>query len=108
MPDLRLADDLSLHYEEWGDAEAPAVLLLHGFTSDLRSWAPVVEPLADEYRVVAMDLRGHGISSAPEDPAAYTMEAYAGDVHALLDALEIPLCAVVGSSFGGMIALQFA
>jgi pimeloyl-ACP methyl ester carboxylesterase len=108
MADLALSDDISLHYEEWGAADSPAVLLLHGFTSDLRAWAPVVEPLAEEYRVVALDLRGHGQSSAPADPAAYTMETYAGDVHALLDALEIGLCAVVGSSFGGMIALQVA
>lgn len=108
MPDLPLADDMSLYYEEWGDPESPAVLLLHGFTADLRSWAQVIPELAEEYRVVALDLRGHGKSSAPEDPAAYAIEVFAEDVRALLNHLEIDLCALVGSSFGGMVALQFA
>lgn len=108
MPDLPLADDLSLYYEEWGDPESPAVLLLHGFTADLRSWAPIVPALSEDYRVIALDLRGHGKSSAPPDPAAYSIEAFAEDVRALLHHLEIELCALVGSSFGGMVALQFA
>ncbi len=101
-------DGLTLNYETWGDTESPAVILLHGFTGDLRSWAPHVEALAGDYRVIALDMRGHGLSSAPDDLASYTIEAYAADLAALLDHLEIDLCAVVGSSFGGMVALQFA
>ncbi len=108
MPTLALSDDLTLNYESWGDPEAPAVVLLHGFTSDLRMWAPHVGPLCDDYHVVTIDLRGHGASSAPEEMGTYTMEGYADDVRAVLDALEVQVCALVGCSFGGMIALQFA
>lgn len=101
-------DGITLNYEDIGDPEAPAVVLLHGFTSDLRSWAPILEDLTADYRAIALDLRGHGKSSAPEDLDAYTIEALAGDVAALLDHLEVDICVVVGSSFGGMVALQFA
>ncbi|WP_322796747.1 alpha/beta fold hydrolase [Tepidiforma sp.] len=101
-------DGLTFAYETWGDPEAPAVVLLHGFTSDLRMWHPVVERIAGDYAVIAMDLRGHGQSAAPEDLSLYTAELLAGDVGALLDHLGVDLCVLVGCSFGGMIALQYA
>ncbi|MCC6387597.1 MAG: alpha/beta fold hydrolase [Dehalococcoidia bacterium] len=108
MPELTLDDAAILHYEEWGDTEAPAVVLLHGFTSDLRMWKAHAEALSEEYRVIAVDLRGHGASGAPEDLDTYTMERYAEDVRQLLAALGVDLCALVGCSFGGMVALQVA
>lgn len=101
-------DGITINYEDMGDREAPAVVLLHGFTADLRSWAPLCEELTADYRAIAIDLRGHGLSSAPEDLDAYTIEALTADVAALLDHLEIDICALAGSSFGGMVALQFA
>ncbi len=108
MPTLTLPDDISINYETWGDPAAPPVVLLHGFTSGLRMWAPHVEPLSEDYFVVAPDLRGHGLSSAPEDLEGYSIEIYADDVRALLDHLGGDVCAMVGCSFGGMVALQFA
>lgn len=101
-------DGITINYEDAGDPEAPAVVLLHGFTSDLRSWSPVLGELTADYRALAVDLRGHGFSSAPEDLDSYSIESLAGDVAALLDHLEVDVCALVGSSFGGMVALQFA
>ncbi len=101
-------EGLTFAYETAGDPAAPAVVLLHGFTSDLRMWYELVGEFARRYFVVALDLRGHGRSSAPEDLDAYAAEKLAADVRALLDHLGIDLCALVGSSFGGMIALQFA
>lgn len=108
MPELTLDDAAILHYEEWGDTEAPAVVLLHGFTSDLRMWKAHAEALSEEYRAIAIDLRGHGASGAPEDLDTYTMERYAEDIRQLLAALGVDLCALVGCSFGGMVALQVA
>lgn len=108
MPELTLDDGVVLHYQEWGDAEAPAVVLLHGFTADLRMWKAHAEALAEEYRVIAPDLRAHGASGAPEELESYTMERYAEDIRELLNALGVDLCALVGCSFGGMVALQFA
>jgi pimeloyl-ACP methyl ester carboxylesterase len=108
MPEVVTPDGLSINYVDSGDAAAPAVILLHGFTADLRMWMPVSEALARDYRVIAPDLRGHGRTGAPEDLDDYTMERYEGDVLALLDALEIDVAAVVGCSFGGMIAVCLA
>mgnify|MGYP002382384891 CR=1 FL=1 len=107
MPEITTGD-LNIYYGEAGDTEAPAVVLLHGFTSDNRMWLPVVDSLIQDYRVIAPDMRGHGFTTAPEDLDSYTMEAYAADLAALLDALEIDVCALVGCSFGGMVALHFA
>ena len=53
-------DGFSIYYEEAGDTESPAVLLLHGFTSDHRMWLPVAEQLSEDYRIIVPDLRGHG------------------------------------------------
>lgn len=107
MPEIT-TDDLTMYYGEAGDTEAPAVVLLHGFTSDSRMWLPVIDSLSQDYRVIAPDMRGHGATTSPEDIDSYTMEAYATDVLTLLDALEVDVCALVGCSFGGMVALHFA
>jgi pimeloyl-ACP methyl ester carboxylesterase len=101
-------DGLSMYYEEAGDAESPAVVLLHGFTADNRMWLPSAALLSEDYRVIAPDMRGHGATTAPEDVDSYTIEAYADDLRALLDHLEVDICVVAGCSFGGMVALQFA
>ncbi len=108
MPSFTIGDDFSVSYDEWGDPEAPPVVLLHGFTSSNRMWIGQVGPLARQYRAIAPDLRGHGKTTAPEDLAEYGIVRYAEDLRALLDHLEITACALVGCSFGGMIALQFA
>ncbi len=107
MPEISRGD-FTISYEEAGDLESPAVVLLHGFTSDNRMWLPVAGPLSEDYHVIAPDLRGHGATTAPEDIESYTIEAYADDLASLLDRLEIDVCALVGCSFGGMVALQFA
>ncbi len=107
MPEFT-RDGFTTYYEEAGDAESPAVVLLHGFTSDNRMWLPVAGELAQEYRVIAPDMRGHGATSAPEDIESYSIETYAEDLKALLDHLEVDICALAGCSFGGMVALQFA
>lgn len=107
MPEITTGD-LTISYGEAGDSDAPAVVLLHGFTSDHRMWLPVIDALSEDYRVIAPDLRGHGATGAPEDLAAYTMDAYAADLAALLDTLEVDMCALAGCSFGGMVALHFA
>ncbi|MEP6872055.1 MAG: alpha/beta fold hydrolase [Anaerolineaceae bacterium] len=107
MPAIE-ANGICISYEERGDPEAPAVVLLHGFGSDLRMWAASAAVFARDYRVIAPDLRGHGRTSVPTVMEKYTMEAYVEDLRCLLDALEIEICALVGCSFGGMIAVQAA
>ena len=101
-------DGVTLFYETRGDPETPPVVLLHGFTMDGRMWLGSIEALAATFHVIVPDLRGHGRSSAPDDPDAYSMEIYGEDLRALLDHLEIGISALAGCSFGGMVALQFA
>lgn len=101
-------DGVTLAYESWGDPSHPPVILLHPFTGDARWWHPVASRLAQEYWVLAPDLRGHGRSDAPGDPSAYSMAIYAEDVRALARTVDAERFALVGCSFGGMVALQLA
>ena len=101
-------DGVSLSYEISGDPDNPLVVLLHGFTSDRRAWRQLSEVLATGFCVVAPDLRGHGDSDAPAELDGYTIEAYADDLVGLLDHLNVKSTALVGCSFGGMIALEYS
>jgi pimeloyl-ACP methyl ester carboxylesterase len=93
----------SLHYEDVGTG--PAVVLIHGFSLDMRMWDPQVAELAAAFRVVRYDCRGFGISG-PLDPAVpYT---HAADLIAMLDYLSIEQATLVGLSFGGQVALKTA
>src|SRR5262249_10059969 len=97
--DLRVADmqthtlegggGLKLHVREWGSTRAPAMLFLHGWTQHHLCWSRQIESaLADEFRLVAMDLRGHGQSEAPASRQSYTDGAlWADDVQGVIDAL---------------------
>lgn len=80
------------------------LLLVHGFTGSGADFADVIEPLAAEgWHVVAPDQRGHGASTKPADEAAYSIEIYASEVLALLDALGWATAVVLGHSMGGMV-----
>ncbi|MGD9933519.1 MAG: alpha/beta fold hydrolase [Dehalococcoidia bacterium] len=108
MAEFETNDGVAMWFEERGPADAPPVVMLHGFTSSHRMWQAQTKALEDGYRLVVPDLRGHGRSGAPDDIETYSIERYCADVRELLDHLGIEICALVGCSFGGMIALQFA
>jgi pimeloyl-ACP methyl ester carboxylesterase len=84
----------------------PALLLLHGLGCDHTTWAPVIDSLARRYTVVAPDLLGHGESDKPR--ADYSVGGYANGMRDLLTVLGIDRVSVVGHSFGGGVAMQFA
>jgi len=98
--------DIVIHATVEGPAKAPPVLLLHSLGTTLHMWDPQAAALAKHYRVIRMDMRGHGLSEAP--PGPYSMAMLAGDALALLDALGIAEAHVAGVSIGGRIALQMA
>ena len=89
--------------DERGMTEHPAVVLLHSGVADHRMWDAQVAALRDRYRVLAPDLRGFGDRSHEPGPFSH-----AGDVLALLDSAGIGRAALVGSSFGGRVALETA
>ncbi len=84
----------------------PALLLLHGLGCDHRTWSPVISRLARRFTVIAPDLLGHGLSDKPR--ADYSLGGYANGMRDLLALLSIERVTVVGHSFGGGIAMQFA
>ncbi|RAJ34639.1 pimeloyl-ACP methyl ester carboxylesterase [Kitasatospora sp. SolWspMP-SS2h] len=101
---VRSADGAELNVEEYGPAGAPLVVLAHGWTCSTAFWAPVVNRLAADFRVVAYDQRGHGRSPAPAGPAGYATAKLAEDLEAVLTATvpEGRRAVVVGHSMGGM------
>lgn len=98
---------LRVHYCEWGDAAAPALVLLHGGCAHARWWDAFAAAVADAYHVVALDLRGHG-DSEHADPPAYRIEDYADDVAACIDALGLERIVLIGHSLGGLVAAMYA
>jgi pimeloyl-ACP methyl ester carboxylesterase len=97
-----------LHYQEAGDANDPAVVLVHGFLASNFVWRDVLVPLSEQgFRVVAPDLVGFGFSDKPAD-GEYTIEAQARAVVGLLDELKIGRATLVGSSYGAAVAAVVA
>jgi pimeloyl-ACP methyl ester carboxylesterase len=84
----------------------PALLLLHGLGCDHTTWEPVIESLSRRYTVIAPDLLGHGQSDKPR--ADYTLGGYANGMRDLITVLGIDKVTVIGHSFGGGVAMQFA
>ena len=86
--------------------EGPTVLLIHGIGGDWRTWEPVLDGLARQHRVVAVDLPGHGGSA--KGAGDYSLGALASALRDLGGALGLERATVVGHSLGGGIAMQFA
>ena len=99
-----MIDGVRLHYQEKGTGTP--LVLLHGFSSSTYSWKDVFEPLAKNYRVIAVDLKGFGFSGKPDGD--YTRRAQAILVAHLLDYLKIDKAWLAGNSMGGEVALNFA
>lgn len=104
MPTVR-TNGVETYYESRG-AGSP-VVFLHGAFSDHRVWAERTRPLTDEYRVVVYDLRGHGRTGGSVRDA-YSINTYADDLRALVDALSLDAPVVCGLSMGGMVAQRYA
>ncbi|HET6966350.1 MAG TPA: alpha/beta hydrolase [Acidimicrobiales bacterium] len=97
-------DGGSIHVVERGQGRP--LLLIHGVTLQAGVWAPQFNLLADRYRVLAMDVRGHGRSTAGED--GFGRRIAARDVASVLDHFGLEGAVVVGHSMGGMILMEFA
>jgi pimeloyl-ACP methyl ester carboxylesterase len=97
-----------IHYEVDGDG--PPLVLQHGRFSNLGAWRRLgfVDALKQDYRLILIDARGHGMSDKPHDPQAYHLALMAGDVTAVLDELGITRTHFLGYSMGGWIGFAVA
>lgn len=95
-----------LAYLDIGTRDAPPLVLIHGYTDSARDWAPIAPELASEFRLIIVDLRGHGASAKPE--CCYTRFDFAYDIKLLLDELQIDAAYVAGHSLGSIVAQTFA
>ncbi len=95
--------DLQLNYLEWGDSGAPVVVLLHGLLGVAYNFRTTAEALQDRYRVISLNVRGHG-DSGPSPEREYNFDLWASDVHALVSELELDRPVLIGHSMGGRIA----
>ncbi len=106
VPSVPTGDGIRLAYRVDGPANVPALLFINSLGTDHRMCEPQVAALAEHFRIVRYDSRGHGRSDAP--PGPYFLERLAWDALALLDALDVERAHVCGLSLGGMVALWLA
>jgi pimeloyl-ACP methyl ester carboxylesterase len=98
---------LRLHYADWGNADAPLLLLVHGGRDHCRSWDAMARALQPHFHVVAPDLRGHGDSDWAKG-GSYSLTEYVYDLSRLVKSLAAERVILVGHSMGGMVGLIYA
>lgn len=101
------ANGLDLHYLDWGRADAPPLVCVHGFTGSAQAFNALARHLQRRWRVIAPDVRGHGESGWALD-GAYGYADQAGDLAAFADALGLDRFTLIGTSMGGIIAMAYA
>lgn len=101
-----ISQRLRLHYADWGNPDAPPLLLVHGGRDHCRSWDWVAEKLCSQYHVIAPDLRGHGDSAWSPD-GNYVMDAFIYDLAQLIHQLDLAPVTIVAHSMGGHISLRY-
>ena len=100
---------LRFHYRDWTSqqANAPDLVLLHGYTGHCRSWDAFAKVMSKQYRVLALDQRGHGETEWARADQYGTMEMVA-DLDAFVSALRLERFVLLGLSMGGMVAIAYA
>lgn len=104
MPKLK-RHGVEIYYEVHG--QGPALLLTHGYSATSQMWAGQIEVLSKDHTLITWDMRGHGQSDYPEDPAAYSEAHTVADMGALLDVVGADQAIVGGLSLGGYMSLAF-
>jgi esterase len=98
---------LRLHYLDWGNASAPPLVCVHGYTSSAQTFNVVARHFMDRAHVITPDVRGHG-ESAWSPTGAYTYADQASDLASLVDQLALERFTLIGTSMGGIIAMTYA
>ncbi|RCJ17900.1 epoxide hydrolase [Nostoc sp. ATCC 43529] len=101
-----IINGVKLHYVTQG--EGPLMLMLHGFPECWYSWRHQIPQFAQDFKVVALDLRGYNDSDKPTEKSAYIMDEFIKDVEGVIKGLGYEKCVLVGHDWGGAIAWNFA
>ena len=102
------ANGLRFHYREWGDTRTRhAVLMLHGYAETSEAWSEIAQDLAREFRVIAIDQRGHGQTDRASDHD-YTRATQMEDLEAIVESLGLRSVTLIGHSMGGANAICYA
>jgi pimeloyl-ACP methyl ester carboxylesterase len=101
---IALSTGVTLNVALAGAADAPPIILLHGFPESHRTWRHQIADLARDYRIIAPDQRGFGASDKPQELEAYETGTIVEDVLALADGLEVKHFTLVGHDWGGAVA----
>jgi pimeloyl-ACP methyl ester carboxylesterase len=104
MPKIN-RDGVNIHYEVHGNG--PLLLLTHGYSSTSAMWQGQIAALSKRHKLMLWDMRGHGQSDYPDDPAAYSEALTVGDMAALVDLVGADQAIVGGLSLGGYMSLAF-
>jgi pimeloyl-ACP methyl ester carboxylesterase len=99
-------DDVDVHHEVSG--RGPAILFTHGFAASSHMYAATVADLSSDHTTITWDIRGHGKSDSPADPAEYSVPLTLADMAEILDAAGAGRAVLVGHSLGGYLSLEFA
>src|SRR5207244_5309261 len=98
---------LDLHYLDWGNAGAPPVVCVHGYTSSAEAFNALARQFHERFHIVAPDVRGHGESAWSPD-GAYQYRDQVADLAGLVDQLGLARFTLIGTSMAGIIAMAFA
>lgn len=96
--------DIEINYQEEGSGFP--LILVHGLNGDLTGWVLVMPEFSKHYRTIALDVRGHGGTSKPDQP--YSIKGFSEDLYDFMNQLKIPKAHILGLSMGGAIVQQFA
>ena len=102
-----ISQRLKLHYADWGNREAPPLLLVHGGRDHCRSWDWVAQELRHDWHIIAPDLRGHGDSAWSPD-GHYSMNSHLYDLAQLVHQLDLAPVTIIAHSLGSALSLRYA
>lgn len=104
---LDLPEGIRVHYRDQGNPQGPVLVLIHGFSASLHTWEPWVQRLGDRYRIITLDLPGHGLTRAPATYVSVA-EAQVEIVAQTTERLGVKSFVLGGNSMGGGVAWTFA
>jgi pimeloyl-ACP methyl ester carboxylesterase len=104
---MDLPGGLRIHYRDQGARDGPPIVMIHGYSASLHAWEPWIARLGDRYRIVTLDLPGHGLTRAPSTYVA-SLDRYAEVVDTVAERLKLGPYVAVGNSMGGGVAWTLA